>query len=75
MQRARPGWWYGHSRGGEIRLGQAPAKQATLVDGMQRVDKHLSATQRKSSRDATVANSRHDVGFRSACQTSLGQPC
>ena len=53
----------------------APAKQAALVDGMQRVDKHESASKRKSSRDATVAESRHDLDFRRACKASLGQPC
>src|SRR5262249_29720050 len=52
----------------------APAKQAALVDRMQRVNKHESASKRKSSRDATVAESRHDVGFRRTGQASLGQP-
>jgi len=33
------------------------------------------ASRRKSGRDTTVTKSRHDVGFRSACQASLGQPC
>jgi hypothetical protein len=60
-------------RGGSV--GPKPQrKQAALVDGMQSIDKHLSAAQRKSSRDATVAKPRHNVGFRNACQDSLGQP-
>src|SRR5262249_11386544 len=44
----------------------APAKQATLVDRMQRVDKQERASKRKSRRDATVAEARNDVGFRRA---------
>jgi hypothetical protein len=60
-------------RGGSV--GPKPQrKQAALVDGMQSIDKHLSAAQRKSSRDATAAKPRHNVGFRNACQDSLGQP-
>jgi hypothetical protein len=41
---------------------------------MQRVNEHESASNRKSSRDATVAESRHDLDFRRAGKASLGQP-
>jgi hypothetical protein len=54
MQQARPGW-YGIVEERSFGWAKTPAKQETLVDGMQRVDKHLSASKRKSSRDATVA--------------------
>src|SRR5262249_37960175 len=53
----------------------APAKQAAPVGWMQTVKKHESESRRKSSGDATVAESRHDVGFRHAAKASLGQPC
>ena len=52
MQRARPGRYVEERSFG---WAKTPAKQATLVDGMQRIDKHLSASKPKSSRDATVA--------------------
>ena len=42
---------------------------------MQRVDEHESASNRKSSRDATVAESDDDLDFRRAGKASLGQPC
>ncbi len=54
---------------------KAPAIHATLVDWMKRVDKHQAATQRKASRDAAIAESRHNIAFRSAGQAGLGQPC
>jgi hypothetical protein len=41
---------------------------------MQRVDKQERASKRKSRRDATVAETGHDVGFRRASQAGLGQP-
>jgi hypothetical protein len=44
------------------------------MDRMQRVYEHESATKRNSSRDETLAESSHDVGFRRAGQASLGQP-
>jgi len=53
----------------------SPAKQAALVDRMERVDKYLGAAERKSGRDASVAESSNDLGFRSAGQARLGQPC
>src|SRR5262249_10296587 len=37
-------------------------------------DKHERTSKRKSGRDATLAESGHDVGFRRAGQASLGQP-
>ncbi len=52
----------------------SPAEQAALVHGMERVDEHLGAIQRKSSRDASLAESEHDVGFGRAGQARLGQP-
>jgi hypothetical protein len=52
----------------------SPAEQAAFVHGMERVDEHLGATQRKSGRDATLAESGHDGGFGSARQARLGQP-
>jgi hypothetical protein len=72
-QQARPGWC-GRSRGGKVRLDQTPS-ESPLVNRMQRVDEYLSAAQRQSGCNTTVATSRHDVGFRSACQASLGEPC
>jgi hypothetical protein len=37
--------------------------------------KHLGATQRNSSRNATIAESGHDVGFGGTGKARLGQPC
>ena len=42
---------------------------------MERVDKHVGATKRNPSRDATVAEPGENVSFRSAGQAGLGQPC
>jgi hypothetical protein len=41
---------------------------------MERVDKHVGATKRNPSRDATVAEHRNDVSFRGAGQAGLGHP-
>ena len=38
-----------------------------LVDRMERVDKHVGATKRNPSRDATVTDPGDNVSFRSAC--------
>ena len=54
---------------------KSPAEQATLVDRMKRVDEHLGATDRNPSRNATLAESGHDVGFGGAGKARLGQPC
>src|SRR5262249_53109027 len=53
----------------------APAEQAAFVDRMERVDKDVGATKRNPSRDATIAERRNDVSFRSAGQAGSGQPC
>src|SRR5215470_9273198 len=41
---------------------------------MKRVDCRRHASQRESGRDATVAESRHNIGLGCAGQTSLRQP-
>ena len=51
-----------------------PAKQATFVDRMKRVDKHQTPRQWKSSRDTSVTEFRHNDSFGSACQASFRQP-
>src|SRR5262249_6636676 len=44
----------------------APTKQPSFVNRMNRVDRYMGATKRNPSRDATVAEHRNDVSFRSA---------
>jgi hypothetical protein len=41
---------------------------------VQRVDKHVSATQRNPGRDALIAEVCHNFSFRSARESSFGQP-
>jgi len=41
---------------------------------MQRIHKNLGASERQPGRDATLAESGHDVGFGRAGETRLGQP-
>jgi len=45
------------------------------MDWVERVDKQVGATKRNPSRDATVAEPRDNVSFRSAGQASLSEPC
>ena len=42
---------------------------------MERVDKHVGAVYWKSSCDATIAESGHDVGFGGAVEPCRGEPC
>jgi hypothetical protein len=52
----------------------APTKQAPFVDWMERVDKHVRAAKRNPGCDATIAESRDNVGFGSASKAGFGQP-
>ena len=52
----------------------APAERAPFVDWMERVDKHVGATQRYPDRDATIAEPSDNVSFGSASKARFGQP-
>jgi hypothetical protein len=52
----------------------APAEQAPFVDWVERVDKHVGATQRNPGRDATIAEPSDNVSFGSASKAGFGQP-
>jgi hypothetical protein len=52
----------------------ALAEQAPFVDWMERVDKHVGATKRNPSRDASVAEPSDNVSFGGPSKAGFGQP-
>src|SRR6202050_4889082 len=45
------------------------------MDGMQRIDEHGGPAERQACGDAAAAKTGNDVGFGSAGDSGLGQPC